>query len=158
MNYKFTTETAKLHCQRNALLPSCILCLQPFAHAADPLSFDLTNSPLEEPTHVGSDRWQDFLVDESAVSGVSSTHRVCLPRTFMTLSRHLDDDLVATEFGRCMAGEELHVTAWLPSQAAEAVSDDLVHNVRNWGRTRALERCEMGSWRLIVTTRQLVGV
>lgn len=93
MNYKFSTGTAELYCRRNALLPSCILCLRPVAHAADSLSFDLTNSPLEERTHVGSDRWQHFLVNESAVSGVSSTHRVCLPPTFMTSYRHLNDEL-----------------------------------------------------------------
>lgn len=58
-----------------------------------------------------------------------------------------------------MAGEELLLTAWLPSQAPEGVSDDLVYNVRNWGRTRALELCEMGSLATpIVTRHQLVGV
>lgn len=57
MNYKFSTGTAKLYCRRNALLPSRILCLRPLAHAADPLSSDLTNPPLEERVHVGSDRW-----------------------------------------------------------------------------------------------------
>lgn len=69
-------------------------------------------------------------------------------RTFKTLSRHLNHESVAMGLRCCVLGEDLLVPAPLPSQAPEDVSSDLVQNVHDWGRTRALQFCEMGHWRL----------